>query len=53
MRNKIMQHINFFKADILQDQTNINMPLFDVIVSNPPYITKKESAEMHANVVAV
>jgi release factor glutamine methyltransferase len=45
-------YINFSKADILQNQTNINLPLFDVIVSNPPYITKKESAEMHANVVA-
>ncbi len=44
--------IIFFKADILKDQTNINMDLFDVIVSNPPYITKGESAEMHANVLA-
>jgi release factor glutamine methyltransferase len=44
--------INFFKADILQNQINITMPLFDIIVSNPPYITKKESAEMHSNVVA-
>ncbi|HYJ62709.1 MAG TPA: peptide chain release factor N(5)-glutamine methyltransferase, partial [Parafilimonas sp.] len=44
--------INFSKADILQNQIKINMPLFDVIVSNPPYITKKESAEMHTNVIA-
>jgi len=44
--------INFSKADILQNQIKINMPLFDVIVSNPPYITKKESSEMHTNVIA-
>ena len=44
--------INFAKANILQNQIKINMPLFDVIVSNPPYITKKESAEMHTNVIA-
>jgi len=43
--------INFLKADILQKQLNIQLPLFDVIVSNPPYIIKQESAEMHANVV--
>jgi release factor glutamine methyltransferase len=44
-------HVNFFKADILQKEININLPLFDIIVSNPPYITKKESAAMHSNVV--
>ncbi len=44
--------INFLKADILQNQMKINMPLLDVIVSNPPYITKKESAEMHSNIIA-
>lgn len=44
--------VNFFKTDILEHQTNINMPLFDIIVSNPPYITKKESAEMNENVLA-
>jgi release factor glutamine methyltransferase len=43
--------IKFFKADILQKQLDIQLPLFDIIVSNPPYIAKKESAEMHANVV--
>ena len=44
--------INFSKADILQNQIKINIPLFDVIVSNPPYITKKESTEMHTNIIA-
>ncbi|HVX26021.1 MAG TPA: peptide chain release factor N(5)-glutamine methyltransferase [Parafilimonas sp.] len=44
--------ISFFKADILQNEINIRPSLFDVIVSNPPYITNKESAEMNKNVIA-
>jgi len=43
--------INFLQADILQQPLNIQLPLFDIIVSNPPYIAQKESAEMDANVV--
>ena len=43
--------INFLQADILQQPLNIQLPLFDIIVSNPPYIAQKESVEMHANVV--
>lgn len=43
--------INFLKADILKSYANISTSLFDIIVSNPPYITKKESAELHTNVV--
>lgn len=42
--------IHFFNADILFIDIKINLPLFDIIVSNPPYVTKKESAEMHSNV---
>ncbi len=44
--------INFFKANIFEYQNNNNLPLFDIIVSNPPYIPKKELAEMHANVIS-
>ncbi len=43
--------INFFKADILSINTKTDLPLFDVIVSNPPYITKSESVEMHSNIM--
>ena len=43
--------IIFFNADILKD-VQPDLPLFNIIVSNPPYITQKESAEMHANVVS-
>ena len=42
--------VNFKKVDILNtDNQKIN---FDVIVSNPPYITKKEKKLMHENVLA-
>lgn len=44
--------INFLKADILKNHAHISTPLFDTIVSNPPYIAEKESAELHSNVVA-
>ena len=44
--------INFLKTNILKKHANISTLLFDIIVSNPPYITKKESAELHANVIA-
>lgn len=44
--------ISFFKGNILQNQINIHPSLFDIIVSNPPYIPNKEAAEMNKNVVA-
>ena len=40
--------INFIKADIREFTTKQK---FDVIVSNPPYITEKEEEEMHGNVL--
>lgn len=41
--------INFIEGDIRK----FTVPhAFDVIVSNPPYITLKEQAEMHQNVLA-
>lgn len=43
--------ITFFKTDILSPHTKPDLPLFDVIVSNPPYISKSESLEMHSNIL--
>lgn len=40
--------INFIKADIREFTTRQK---FDVIVSNPPYITEKEEEQMHDNVL--
>ncbi|WP_342333283.1 peptide chain release factor N(5)-glutamine methyltransferase [Pedobacter sp. FW305-3-2-15-E-R2A2] len=41
--------VSFIQADILTFQSESK---FDIIVSNPPYITEKERAEMHQNVLA-
>lgn len=40
--------INLIEADILNYSTN---KMFDVIVSNPPYIRELEKADMHENVL--
>ena len=42
--------IHFFQADILNWQ-KLDWPDFDVIVSNPPYITESEKKLMHKNVL--
>lgn len=49
--NALLNHtaINFIHADLLSFRTEDK---FDIIVSNPPYITGKEMAEMHQNVLA-
>lgn len=55
--NATMLHANvsFRKQDILQAATtsvsDISQAKWDVIVSNPPYITEKEKADMEPNVL--
>ena len=46
--NKVQ--VQFFRFDILSDSSFPHSP-FDVIVSNPPYVTQKEKALMEANVL--
>lgn len=47
--------VNFFHYDILQGYNGENSKYFkehyDIIVSNPPYVTKSESVEMQKNVL--
>ncbi|MGI8892254.1 MAG: peptide chain release factor N(5)-glutamine methyltransferase [Bacteroidia bacterium] len=43
--------IHFYKKDILKDELN-DLPDFDVIVSNPPYVTIAEKNQMHQNVLS-
>lgn len=43
--------VNFFQTDIL-NWKNISWDVFDVIVSNPPYVRLSEKEEMKTNVLA-
>lgn len=46
------QDVHFIFADILEWEFLFSAPQgFDIVVSNPPYITPKEMNEMHANVL--
>lgn len=42
--------VNFLKCDILNELPAISE--LDILVSNPPYVPKKDQSEMHRNVVA-
>lgn len=43
--------ITFYKNDILNKTTWDELPVFDIIVSNPPYIKQSEENEMRKNVL--
>lgn len=43
--------VDFQQVNILNEEQWKNLPLFDIIVSNPPYIVHNEKEQMHANVV--
>lgn len=42
--------VNFFQQDILDKELWNELPEYDIIVSNPPYIPASEEAEMDVNV---
>jgi release factor glutamine methyltransferase len=42
--------INFIQADILNRKSAIEHPKFEIIISNPPYVTLHDKIQMHTNV---
>lgn len=43
--------VDFFHQDILQANATFTKEYFDIIVSNPPYVTTAEQSQMHRNVL--
>lgn len=52
-RNAAIHHteIKFIEGDILSGQGMLEDQVYDVIVSNPPYITRQEALKMRSNVL--
>ena len=52
-RNAILNNadVSVFLCDILNNHSEINIPVLDVIVSNPPYVLMKEMKGMAKNVL--
>jgi len=42
--------VEFAEADILSSEAEIKDPKFEIIVSNPPYVTLLDKTQMHSNV---
>ena len=43
--------ITYFRMDILHPEVPDGLPVFDLLVSNPPYVRISEKAEMKSNVL--
>ncbi len=43
--------VSFIQQDILKENIELNMAKFDIIVSNPPYVTNSEKKLMQKNVL--
>jgi len=42
--------VDFILADILNLKSEIEHPKFEIIISNPPYVTLEDKKQMHSNV---
>jgi len=49
--NALNASITFYKNNILEKAAWYKLPVFDIIVSNPPYIRQSEEKEMRKNVL--
>ncbi len=45
------EEIDFIRMDVLQSQQTTDLPSFDIIVSNPPYVKQSEKNAMRKNVL--
>lgn len=43
--------INFLYLNFLNDKETVNLPSFDIIVSNPPYVPERDKSTMQPNVL--
>jgi release factor glutamine methyltransferase len=43
--------VNFIKLDFLDAKQRSQLPSFDIIVSNPPYVPEKDKDTMRSNVL--
>lgn len=43
--------VNFFLLDFLNKEKRDHLPLFDIIISNPPYVPEKDKQQMRPNVL--
>lgn len=44
-------NVQFVHLDFLQEKQRDELPTFDIIVSNPPYVLQKDKEQMHPNVL--
>ncbi len=49
--DNLQADINFIQLDFLNEPERNKLPLFDIIVSNPPYIPQKDKLMMRQNVL--
>jgi release factor glutamine methyltransferase len=47
----LQAEINFIRLDFLNEAERTQLPSFDIIVSNPPYVPEKDKTTMHKNVL--